>query len=479
MTLVASTLTDTEFRRFCDLVRAKSGMEFAGPRRPDLERAIAQTLTELRLTTPDALYNLLAVDPASRTALDDFIASLTIAETYFFRNRPQFDALEQHILPDLIARRRNVKQLRIWSAGCASGEEPYSLAILLRQLLPDFAAWDISILATDINHKLLQKAERGLYSAWSFRDTPADFQANYFAPIGGLFELTADVRNQVTFAYLNLAEDSYPAPLTRTQDLDLILFRNVLIYFGEEMAQHVIGRLYGALADQGWLLVGHAEPSMTLFQQFTTHNFPGAIVYQKKPADAAASEALLPAAGWAAPIGAGAAVAMTGKPTSRSPRAAAMTPSRTSPQQPARRVARPATVAPSPAALSEADLATQYRAVRDLADQSQLDVALRAVNVLLMHAPLFAPGHYLQGLIFQELDELEGALIALRRCIYVDADFIMGHVALANLYDTLGQAERGRKHRQNAAQLLVGRSVSDPVPEGDGLTVGELLRAVG
>ena len=473
MTVVANTLTDTEFRRFCDLVRVKSGLEFVGSRRPDLERAIAQTLIERRLASSDDLYNLLTADPASRAALDEFIASLTVPETYFFRNQPQFEALEQHIFPALISRCRDVKRLKIWSVGCASGEEPYSLAILLRRLLPDLASWDITILATDINHKSLQKAERGVYSAWSFRDMPVDLLENYFTPVGSFFELAAAVRGQVTFAYLNLAEDSYPSPLTRTQDLDLILFRNVLIYFGETIAQQVIGRLHGALAEHGWLLVGHAEPSLTLFSQFTAHNFPGAIAYQKRSTDAAATAWPVPSDGSFLAYGTGTATAMSGK----RPRPTA--PRRPPAGQPARRATPPLIAASPRVELAEADLVTQYRAARDLADQSQLAAALLSIEALLQSAPLFAPGQYLHGLILQELGELEGALTALRRAVYVDPDFVMGHVALANLYDALGQAERGHKHRRNALRLLAGRPIGDPVPEGDGLTVGELLRAVG
>ena len=291
MVTVAPMLSEADFQRFSDLLRARSGMEFSGQRRADLERALERAFNEFGVPTPELLYDRLTVGPGAQAALEAFIASLTVPETYFFRNQPQFEALEQRILPELIERRRDLRRLRIWSVGCASGEEPYSLAMLLRRVLPDLAAWDVTILATDLNRSLLEKAQRGLYTAWSFRDTSSDIQAQYFTRRGSQFELSPQVRGQVTFAYLNLADDSYPSALTDTLDVDLILFRNVLIYFGEEMARRVIDRLYDALADGGWLLVGHAEPSISLFNRFTTHSFPGAIVYQKQVGAAAAGDA--------------------------------------------------------------------------------------------------------------------------------------------------------------------------------------------
>ncbi|MCX7668445.1 MAG: protein-glutamate O-methyltransferase, partial [Anaerolineae bacterium] len=422
-------LAEADFLRFCDLVRARSGMEFNGPRRNDLERAIGRALAETGLPSPQALYERLAAG-ADQSLCESFIASLTIPETYFFRNRPQFEALEQHILPDLIARRREQRRLRIWSAGCASGEEPYSLAILLRRLLPDLASWDVLILATDLNRSLLAKAQAGIYSAWSFRETPSDIRDLYFTPRGARFELSAEVRRQVTFAYLNLAEDTYPSPLTNTHEMDLILFRNVLIYFNTEMARRVVERLYRALTDGGWLLVGHAEPSITLFDRFTEHYLAGAIVYRKEAAPIMTAPAALPMAVPVPPA------ARNGpRPAAAETRVGGSLPVESSgPRARRRPAAAPANApAPQPSPPAE-DLLAQYRAVRSLADQSQLTAALRSVEALIHQAPLFAPAYYLQGLILQELGDTEGAVAALRRCVYVDPGFVMGHFALANLY---------------------------------------------
>jgi chemotaxis protein methyltransferase CheR len=476
MVTVAPTLSEADFQRFSDLLRARSGMEFSGQRRADLERALEQAFNEFGVPTPELLYDRLTGGLAAPVALEAFIASLTVPETYFFRNQPQFEALEQRILPELIERRRDLRRLRIWSVGCASGEEPYSLAMLLRRVLPDLAAWDVKILATDLNRGLLEKAERGLYTAWSFRDTPPDIQAQYFTRRGGQFELSPQVRGQVTFAFLNLADDSYPSALTDTLDMDLILFRNVLIYFGEEMARRVIDRLYDALADGGWLLVGHAEPSISLFNRFITHSFPSAIVYQKQVGAPAACDTPVEARPRPAVTRRGSSHARGPGTSSGShtPRPAAR------PYEPVRRAASvPAPKVAVPPATGGGDLLSQYQAAKWLADQSQLEPAHHSILALVQEAPLFAPAYYLQGLILQELGDAEGALAALRRCVYVDAGFVMGHLALANLYTFAGQADRAQRYRENITRLLAGAPAGDPIPEGDGMTVGDLRRTVG
>jgi chemotaxis protein methyltransferase CheR len=472
MTNPANTISEAEHRRFCDFVRSKSGLEFDGPRRPDLERAICREVAERRLPDAGAFYALLNNGLEGRAALDAFLVSLTVPETYFFRNGPQIAALEQAILPELIERRRATRSLRIWSAGCASGEEPYTIAILLRRLLPDLASWNIFILGTDINRSLLDRARRGVYSAWSLRETSPEFRSLYFSPSGEQFELARGIRDQVTFAYLNLAEDTYPSPLTQTQELDLVLFRNVLIYFGPQMARHVTERLYDALVEGGWLIVGHAEPSSALFGQFTTHNFPGTVAYRKHSEAPLQGEMTVATPGDAAPV-----MPHVSLPTRQRARRAT---SSDKPRPPRRAVDVSSAVKSSETAPSRAgadgDVESQYQAAKAQADQLHSEAARRTVASLLDRAPLFAPAHYLMGLLHQEAGELDGALAALRRCVYVDPSFVMGHLILADIYTAQGEERRADKHRENIVQLLSGCGPDELIPEGDGLKVGDLLR---
>ena len=238
-----------DLQRFQALLQEVSGLELPETRLPDLQRAVNRALVATGLADADALYRHLR-DRAGRPSLEVFVGDLTIGETHFFRNRPQFRALEHHILPELIERRRASRRLRVWSAACSTGEEPYSLAILLERLLPDRARWDVRILATDINRTALERARRGQYGTWSFRDVPDDVASAFFVRHGTTLEVAGRIREAVSFAHLNLAADTWPSAATATLDLDLVLCRNVLIYFATTEHQ-VAARLHGALADGG------------------------------------------------------------------------------------------------------------------------------------------------------------------------------------------------------------------------------------
>src|SRR5262249_44046280 len=190
---------------------------------------------------PEDLLLAVEADPdGPRSAA--LVAGLTVGETHFFRNEPQFAALESHVLPELIARHALDRRLRVWSAGCATGEEAYSLAILLIRLLPDIAAWDVSVLATDVNEDALSRAREGVYGRWSFRGVPDHLPAEFFQADGERLSVRADVRGLVRFERLNLVGDAYPSAATGTVELDLILCRNVLIYFGPEAMGAVVRR---------------------------------------------------------------------------------------------------------------------------------------------------------------------------------------------------------------------------------------------
>ena len=490
-------LSDADYSRFRDLARAQTGLEFCEARRPDLERAVFNALNA-GFPDLDALFHTLTGNRNGQTvaAYEALIAGLTVGETHFFRNRPQFDALERHILPELIAKRRASRRLRIWSAGCATGEEPYSLAILLQRLLPDLAQWDILLLATDLNRQALEKALRGVYGAWSFREAPQEIQEGYFTRLGREYEIIAPVRNLVTFAPLNLVEGDYPSPANNTNNMDLILFRNVLIYFNEETTRRVVSRLHAALADDGWLVVGHAEPSQVMFSDFITHNFPGTVIYQKRPAALVQRPAVTPV------LPAGPIEVVLRKPA---PQEGSMRPASVAREQPAglsvasQAPSRPSSHADIEAALALWQSGQQGEALRRLeaavkaypqesrasylaaklhANRLQLDAAETHVKIALERAPLSAPAHHLHGLILQEQGRLEDALVALRRCVYADPQFVLGKFALAALLNRLGQAGRAEKVRATVLRLLDSCRPDDPIPEGDGMTAHRLLEMV-
>ncbi len=470
-------LGPTDYARFAALVQQASGLEVPDTRRAALEQGIGQALADTRTGDLDTLYQSLASD-GGRPVLDRLVEALTIGETYFFRNRPQFEALTQHILPELVARRRPERRLRLWSAGCATGEEAYSLAMVLEGLLPDIDQWDILILATDINRQSLAKAERGVYGPWSFREVAPALQQKFFLPQGRNFEVLPRIRARVSLAYLNLMGGGYPSLLTNTHNFDLILCRNVLIYFGEAATQHIAAHLHAALAPDGWLVVGHADNLAGATAAFAVHYFPGTVMFKKQsiqPVAALPPPALPVLAARPAPP----RVALRPVPapaTAARPLAPpAMTVAQALAWAAQGQVDQALAALATLAAANRSDAEPCYQAARLEANRLKLSAAEAHIDQALERAPLWAAAHYLRGLILQTAGRLEPATEAFRHCVYAEPAHVLGHFALAELLGRQGQRARAHKALQNVTQLLAGRPRADLIPDGDGLTVGRLL----
>jgi chemotaxis protein methyltransferase CheR len=256
-------------------------LELGVSRRPQLDRALVNALEDSGLDTVRELCAYLAGD-SRRRSLEAFLAALTVAESHFFRSRAQFDALSGEIFPQLVKARGGSRRLRVWSAGCATGEEPYSLAISLERQLPAIDEWEVLILATDISSPALAAGRRGLYRPWSFRGVPEAIKRTYFIDHEDHLEVVPRIRERVKFAPLNLVTGRYPSLLSNTIDMDLILCRNVLIYFSQPVATAILGRLRDALADGGWLMLGQAEAAYARLAGLAPRRFAGAVLHQRE-----------------------------------------------------------------------------------------------------------------------------------------------------------------------------------------------------
>jgi chemotaxis protein methyltransferase CheR len=210
---MAAVLSDTLLSHLSEFVAAQIGLRFSRERWRDLERGIGSAAREFGFRDAESCVRWLVSSPLTRSQIEILADHLTVGETYFFREASCFEWLERRVLPELIrAGRESERRLRIWSAGCCTGEEPYSIAMLLDLMVPDLNDWNITILATDINPRFLKKAQEGVYTEWSFRDTPGRIKERYFIERKrGHYEITASIKKRVTFSYLNLAEDVYPS----------------------------------------------------------------------------------------------------------------------------------------------------------------------------------------------------------------------------------------------------------------------------
>lgn len=205
--------------------------------------------------------------------------TLTIGETYFFRELSGLTLLTDEIIPAI--RKKNSKTLRIWSAGCSSGEEPYSIAIFLKENLPDSDKWDIQIMATDLNNEALSKARKGIYRPWSFRGLRNDLLNKYFVCHANTYEIRKDIRDMIQFKNLNLIKDEFPLANDKSKGFDVVFCRNVLMYFSQDTIENITQKFFSSLADDSWLITSQTELSMNIYHQFHRTKFKDAFFFKK------------------------------------------------------------------------------------------------------------------------------------------------------------------------------------------------------
>src|SRR5260221_3103621 len=259
------------------------GFFFPPERLGDQERKLQAAAAAFGCNDAESCARLLTSSLVTKQQIDLLATYLTVGETYFFREPSSLAIVEQYLLPKLVHERRPVdRHLRIWSAACCTGEEPYSLAIMLHRLLPDLPSWKITLLATDLSRRFLQKATEGVYGQWSFRAMPAAIQKQYFHQTpNDRYVIRPDVKQVVSFAQLNLADNQYPSPATDTVGMDIIFCRNVLIYFSAERTKRVIENFYQCLNDGGWLIVSPVEIALAIESSFTPVHFSGVTLFRK------------------------------------------------------------------------------------------------------------------------------------------------------------------------------------------------------
>jgi chemotaxis protein methyltransferase CheR len=294
--------TDALLAEFADICRVRWGLRFRTSDASFLSERLERAFQASTAETVDEFAKLVGSAPDSAPEVQALVSQLAVGETSFFRYQPQFRALAREILPELASRRRASGDLRIrvWSAGCSTGEEPYSIAILLTQVLPDWERWNIEILATDVNPFALRRAEDAIYSAWSFRNIDPDALADFFVSVGRTRRLVHRCRSMVRFRLLNLATATIPEDAADGQEFDVVFCRNVMIYFDDALTRKLANAFYDALAPGGWLFVGHTEPDSRLFERFELREYPDTLLYRKSiettdsPAPDVAADGALP-----------------------------------------------------------------------------------------------------------------------------------------------------------------------------------------
>lgn len=476
--------------RFSQFLTQQMGLHFPPERWPNLMRGMVTAAHEFRFENVTECMEWLLSTTLSRSQIEILASHLTVGETYFFRELQAFEALQTHILPALIeSRRQSGMRLRIWSAGCSTGEEAYSIAILVQRLIPDYKQWIITILGTDINAHALRKAASGIYSDWSFRNAQPWLLEKYFVPLGdGRYRIVSQVQDMVTFSYLNLAEDAYPSLADDTNAMDIIFCRNVLMYFEPELAAKVVRQHFRSLINGGWLIVSPAEISPALFSQLKTVNFPGAALHQKNPAHAAwPTEVKSPDLPRIMEPAKTATVAKSWPTRPKSvyspPIIAQLTPP-TSTYEQALNLYRRGQYKEATELVGRllADRSDDAQAmnlmVRIHANQGELATALHWCERSIAADRFNPAGYYLMAVVLLEQGQPEEAIMALKRTLYLDQDFLLAHFTLANLYRRQSRDKEAVKYFANTLALLKGYSLEDVLPESEGMTAGRLMEII-
>lgn len=475
-----------------ELIEARTGLCFVDGRRSELASKVTRAYRESRCATWDS-YVAHLVSQAGSPLLRQLIESLTVGETYFFRHRAYFEVLQRDVLPALIARRQATRQLRFWCAGCATGEEAYSLAILVRGLLPDCDGWQVSILATDLNRSFLAQAEAGIYGDWSFRETDERFKLDNFTREGNRYRIRPEIRQMVRFGYLNLAQDDSLWAVNQMTELDLILCRNVLICFAPEVSAQVVARMRTALVPGGWLMLGPSDPLPGLLQNFDVYRTPEVILYRRPEDECAAPvasfyrDSRLPRKRNDATGPDTNSISVCIPLAERTPNLfptsgkdlidgkAPWTPSvRSSPIAPRRRQSEDVdgVVGAAP------DWREDCQAARHTADRGLWTEAEVHCRHAIAHAKLRPEPYYLLGTIRDAQGDDEGALQAFRQALYIDRTFVPAHLALATYYRRRRCSRQEQQALARAQRLLEGRSADEVILAEAELTVGRLRDAL-
>ena len=270
-------LPDDVFRQLRDEIYKRSGMFFADSSKYLVQKRLSPRARELNFDSFQKYFYFLQYDPRSDAEYDHIFDLVTTNETYFFREPAQLTAFAEEIVPELLVR-KPVKKLRIWSAGCASGEEPYSIAILLHEN-GWFKQASIEVFGSDLNQQVLARARRGVYRENSFRATSQILREKYFArQQDGTWQISDEIRNRVSFGRMNIYDQ---ARVSLLGHLDVVFCRNVIIYFDDASKKTVINNFYQRLVDGGYLLLGHSESLISLSTQFKLKHLKNDMVYQK------------------------------------------------------------------------------------------------------------------------------------------------------------------------------------------------------
>jgi len=493
-------LSEDDFSIFQGLLIEETGLSFDRDRGQSLHIALWERMQNRGYDSYREYYNLIKFHPEGRLEIHELVDLITIGETYFFRNKPQFEALMKFVLPEVIQRKiySPDRSIRIWSAGCSRGDEPYSIAIAIMEVLPYYEDWDIAILGTDINRNVLAHGKEAIYGQRDIEHLPKDYLGKYFKVRRSHYILDDRVRSLARFEYHNLARD----PFTKEgmQNLDIIFCRNVTIYFDYQTTKRVVDGLYNCLTRDGYLFLGHAETLWQIANKFETVEFPQTFLYKKAhiPVE---DEVMKPFIGVPeftteefAPIKEGLLEEVFPKETKpeleekvdlieemEKPPAAS---------EEIESLYRDASILFEKKNYQEALSLSEGIIAQDkshmsahlikatiLANQAKYEDAVGTLSKIIEMDNLNVDAYYLLGVLSYKTNDLQAAETQFKKAIYIDPDIVLAYFNLGNIYLYQGKLSKAAREFNNAIRLLEKRPKDEQVRFCEDFTVEFLLRA--
>lgn len=476
-------LTREEFERFRDWIHKHSGIYLEDQKIDSLRISLVTRATRFGFLDYDEYFRFLSAEEAEFRELMNLV---TINETSFFRFPAQFDALRDQVIPEILEGKSKIaRQFRVWSAGCSTGEEPYTVAMSLLDSGLDALGYRTEVFGTDVSTQALDKARNAVYPQRSVTSLAPDVLSRWFEPVQGGYRPVARVRDTVELAYHNLIKEPYPLALL--SNWDIVFCRNVTIYFRLESTRRVVNNFYEALNPGGYLFIGHSETLTSISDRFEPVEIGGVFLYRKpKPRrvftfdDVAARRVKqrTSTVDLASSLrNGGPARGVTRRRATATPVPAPVSaiPGGESeqPQSEAELVAqahkllaegRPADalrLAEKAMALAPGDVQACLVAAFAHADAGMLDLAIREAEQALAINPLIAAARYILGVISLQQGDAIRAINEFKRTIYIDADFVLAHFGVANIYRQQGALEDACREYHNTIKAL------HHAPEGD------------
>ena len=273
-------ITIKDFIRFRDFIYNRCGIFFETKKIYFVKKRLISRMETLGIDNINVYLNLLNHRDGDDTEFQALINLLTTNETYFFREFDQLAAFGEHCLVETSEEKAaaNDRIIRVWSAGCSTGEEPYTLAIIIREILEDLDLWQVKVFGTDIDTNVLARCRKGIYSPRSVKEVPDEYLTTYFSRQGENYQIKPAIKEMVSFSQVNLMDK---LSMLKMRRMDFIFCRNVLIYFDEESRREVAGWFYDALRPGGYIFLGHSESMSRISTSFRIKKMGGMIVYQK------------------------------------------------------------------------------------------------------------------------------------------------------------------------------------------------------